>query len=201
MAVQEWVWIGFHIFVFIMLALDLGVFHRQDHIVSFKEAMGWTAMWILLALAFAAGLYAWRGPEVGTAFLTGYIIEKSLSVDNIFVLLTIFSYFRTPPRYQHKILFWGILGALVMRAIFILVGVALIQKFHWVIYIFGAFLIYTAVKMVRYHGEESRPEQNSLIRLIRRFIPMIPGGGSWEVFCVAWRTSHGHTTAGDASGR
>lgn len=172
MAAQEWAWIGFHLFIFIMLALDLGVFHRKDHIVSFKEAMGWTVTWIVLALAFGAGLYAWRGEEAGTAFLTGYLIEKSLSVDNIFVFLTIFAYFCTPPVYQHKILFWGILGALVMRAIFIFAGVALIEKFHWVIYVFGAFLIYTAIKMVRHHGEEIAPEQNPIIRLMRRLIPM-----------------------------
>jgi tellurite resistance protein TerC len=174
MTVESLSWLGFNLFVLAMLALDLGIFHRKPHAVSIKEAAWWTGFWITLALVFNAGLYAWRGPEAGTAFLTGYLIEKSLSVDNIFVFLTIFAYFKIPRIYQHKVLFWGILGALAMRAVFIFAGVALIQKFHWVIYIFGAFLIGTAVKMIRNHGEEIDPNKNPILRIFRRMIPVTP---------------------------
>jgi tellurite resistance protein TerC len=167
-------WIGFNAFVLVMLALDLGVFHRKPHAISFREAAGWSLFWITLALIFNAGLYHWRGAEVGTAFLTGYLIEKSLSVDNIFVILTIFAYFRIPQLYQHKVLFWGILGALVMRAAFILAGVTLIEKFHWIIYVFGGFLIFTAIKMVRHHGQEIDPDRNPIVRALRRLIPVTP---------------------------
>lgn len=167
-------WGGFNLFVLIMLALDLGVFHRKSHVISFKEATGWSAFWIGLALLFNAGLHFWKGGEAGTAFLTGYVIEKSLSVDNIFVILTIFAYFRIPQAYQHKVLFWGILGALIMRAVFIFAGVALIEKFHWIIYVFGAFLILTAIKMLRSHGQEIDPEKNPIVRFCRRLIPVSP---------------------------
>ncbi len=165
-------WIGFNLFVLVMLALDLGVFNRKPHVISFREAAAWSLFWVSLALFFTAGIYYFRGPELGTEFLTGYLIEKSLSVDNIFVILTIFAYFRIPPMYQHKVLFWGILGALVMRAGFILLGVALIEKVHAVIYVFGAFLIYTAIKMIRHHGEEIDPEKNLIVRFVRRVIPV-----------------------------
>jgi tellurite resistance protein TerC len=168
------IWVGFHVFIFAMLAIDLGVFHRKARAVSFKEAAGWSAVWIALALVFNVGLYFWRGSTDSAAFLTGYLIEKSLSVDNIFVFLTIFSYFKIPPKYQHKVLFWGILGALVMRAGFIFAGIALVQKFHWVIYIFGAFLIFTAVKMVVHHGQEMDPDKNPVVRFFRRIIPVTP---------------------------
>lgn len=168
-------WIAFNAFVLAMLALDLGVFHRKPHAITFKEAAGWSLFWVTLALIFNAGLYIWKGGEAGTSFLTGYLIEKSLSVDNIFVILTIFAYFRIPPVYQHKVLFWGILGALVMRAGFILAGVALIARFHWIIYLFGAFLILTAVKMVKHHGQEIDPDKNPIIRAFRRIIPVTPG--------------------------
>ncbi|MBP9707829.1 MAG: TerC family protein [Oligoflexales bacterium] len=176
-------WIGFNAFVLVMLALDLGVFHRKPHAITFKEAALWSIFWISLALIFNAGLYHWRGSVVGTEFLTGYLIEKSLSIDNIFVILTIFAYFRIPQMYQHKVLFWGILGALVMRAIFIFAGVALIQKFHWIIYIFGGFLIITAIKMVRQHGEEIEPDKNPVVKLCRRFIPVTPNlvGGNFFI--------------------
>lgn len=139
-------WIVFNIFVLAMLTLDLGIFHRKAHEVKVKEALVWSFVWIALALLFNLGIYFWRGPQTALEFLTGYLIEKSLSVDNIFVFLLIFSYFRVPALYQHKVLFWGILGALIMRAIFIVAGVALIQKFHWMIYIFGGLLILTGIK-------------------------------------------------------
>ncbi|HTE18058.1 MAG TPA: TerC family protein [Armatimonadota bacterium] len=168
---QIWLWVGFNSFVLLMLALDLGVFHRKAHVVQFKEAVAWSGVWITLALLFNVAVYFLRGPQAGLEFLTGYLIEKSLSVDNIFVILLIFGYFRVPALYQHKVLFWGILGALLMRAILILVGAALIKNFHWVIYLFGAFLVLTAVKMALQKETGVHPERNPLIRLLRRFMP------------------------------
>src|SRR5262245_33034474 len=167
-----WAWMGFTLFVLAMLALDLGVFHRKSHEVSIKEALVWSGVWIVLALLFNLGVYYWRGYEPALEFLTGYLIEKSLSVDNIFVFMLIFSYFNVPPRYQHRVLFWGVLGALVMRALLIIVGISLIQHFHWVIYLFGAFLILTGVKMVLNKDKEIRPERNPALRLFRRFVPV-----------------------------
>ncbi len=165
-------WILFNVFVLAMLALDLGIFHRKAHEVKVKEALVWSAIWIVLALLFNLGIYFWRGSEQALEFFTGYVIEKSLSVDNIFVFLLIFSYFRVDSLYQHKILFWGILGALMMRAIFIAVGVTLIQQFHWLIYIFGAFLILTGIKMALEKDKEIHPESNPLLRLFRRLMPI-----------------------------
>lgn len=164
-------WVLFNIFVLAMLALDLGVFHRKAHVVKIKEALVWSAVWIVLALLFNLGIYFWRGSEQALEFFTGYVIEKSLSVDNIFVFLLIFSYFRVDSLYQHKILFWGILGALLMRAVFIAAGVTLIQQFHWVVYIFGVFLILTGIKMALQKDKEIHPEKNPVLRLFRRFIP------------------------------
>jgi len=172
MSNQILLWIAFNIFVLAMLALDLGVFHRKAHVIKIKEALAWSAMWITLALLFNLGIYFWRGPETALEFLTGYVIEKSLSVDNIFVFLLIFSYFHVSSQYQHKVLFWGILGALIMRAIFIATGVTLIQKFHWVIYIFGAFLILTGIKMALQKDKKIHPERNPVLRLFRRFMPV-----------------------------
>ncbi|HEY8461290.1 MAG TPA: TerC family protein [Blastocatellia bacterium] len=165
-------WVGFALFVLIMLALDLGVFHRYAHEVRIKEAMIWSGVWVTLALLFNLGLYYWSGPQPALEFLTGYLIEKSLSVDNIFVFLLVFTYFRVPLRYQHRVLFWGVLGALIMRAILIALGLSLIQRFHWVIYVFGAFLILTGVKMVLDKGKEIHPERNPALRLLRRFAPV-----------------------------
>lgn len=166
------IWIGFNIFVLAMLALDLGVFHRKAHEVKVKEALIWSAVWIALALLFNFGLYFWRGPETALEFFTGYLIEKSLSVDNIFVFILIFSYFSVPAMYQHKVLFWGILGALIMRAILIAVGATLIAKFHWIIYVFGGFLIITGVKMALQKSTGIHPEKNPLVRLFKRFMPV-----------------------------
>lgn len=172
MVVDIYVWIGFLLFVFLMLALDLGIFHRKAHEVKIKEALIWSAVWISLAMIFNYGLYIFMGEQKALEFLTGYVIEKSLSVDNLFVFIMIFSYFNVPAKYQHRVLFWGILGALIMRAIFIFAGVALINKFHWIIYIFGAFLIFTGIKMLFHKDEKIDPEKNPLVRLFKKFMPV-----------------------------
>ncbi|MGE0020363.1 MAG: TerC family protein [Draconibacterium sp.] len=172
MEINGFVWAGFLLFVLLMLALDLGVFHRKSHEVKIKEALIWSAVWISLALIFNAGVYFYLGKEKAIEFLTGYVIEKSLSVDNLFVFIMVFSYFNVDTKYQHKVLFWGILGALVMRAIFIFAGVALIQQFHWIIYVFGAFLIFTGIKMLVQKNEEVSPDKNPLVRLFKRFFPV-----------------------------
>jgi tellurite resistance protein TerC len=165
-------WVAFNIFVLGVLALDLGIFHRKAHVIKIKEALVWSAVWITLALLFNLGIYFWRGPETALEFLTGYLIEKSLSVDNIFVFLLIFSYFGVPPLYQHKVLFWGILGALIMRAVFIAAGITLIEKFHWTIYIFGAFLILIGAKMALQKERKIHPERNPILRLFRQWVPV-----------------------------
>lgn len=172
MSTRILIWIGFNIFVILMLALDLGVFHRKVHVIKIKEALLWSGFWIALALLFNLGIYFWRGPEAALEFLTGYLIEKSLSVDNLFVFLLIFSYFDVPPLYQHKVLFWGILGALIMRAIFIAAGITLIQAFHWIIYLFGIFLIFTGIKIALHKEREIHPERNPVIRIFRRLMPV-----------------------------
>jgi tellurite resistance protein TerC len=164
-------WLGFNLFVCAMLALDLGVFHRKSHTVKWKEALAWSGVWIALALVFNAVIYFWKGGEAAMQFFTGYLIEKSLSVDNIFVFLLIFAYFRVPPGLQHKVLFWGILGALAMRAIFIFAGIALLERFDWMIYVFGALLIVTGIKMALQKGKELHPERNPMLRLFRRAVP------------------------------
>lgn len=165
-------WIGFNVFVLLMLALDLGVFNRKAHEVSIKEAMIWTGVWITLAMCFNGLIYYWQGEVKALEFFTGYVIEKALSVDNIFVFVLIFSYFKTPAIHQHKILFWGIIGALIMRAAFIFAGVALLEKFHWTIYVFGAILIYTGYKMLTQKEIIIEPEKNPLIKLFRRVMPV-----------------------------
>lgn len=172
METNAWYWIGFNAFVLIMLALDLGVFHKKTHEVKVKEALIWTAVWIALAMVFNAGIFHFFGKEKGVEFLTGYVIEKSLSVDNIFVFIMVFSYFQIPTKYQHKVLFWGVLGALMMRAIFIFAGVALISKFHWIIYIFGGFLVFTGFKMLFQEDKPIEPEKNPLIKLVRKILPV-----------------------------
>jgi len=167
-----WLWIGFNVFVLLMLALDLGVFHKKAHVVTIKESMTWTAVWVSLALIFNLGVWHYMGPQKGLEFFTGYVIEKSLSVDNVFVFALLFSYFAVPALYQHKVLFWGILGALIMRAIMIFLGAALITKFTWVIYIFGAFLILTGIKMIVKREEEIHPERNPLVRWFKKLMPV-----------------------------
>ncbi|MBI4278595.1 MAG: TerC family protein [Armatimonadetes bacterium] len=168
-------WIAFNLFVLGMLALDLGVFRRKAHAVTLREALAWSAVWIALALLFNLVIYLWQGPRAALEFLAGYLIEKSLSVDNIFVFVLIFSYFRVPGAYQHKVLFWGILGALIMRAVFIAAGVALIQRFHAVIYVFGAFLVATGVRMALQKDKEIHPERNPVLALLRRVMPVTDG--------------------------
>ena len=169
---QLWLWIGFNAFVLAMLALDLGVFHKEAHEVSMKEAGAWSALWVTLALVFNYGVYHFMGPQAGLEFLTGYLIEKALSVDNIFVFVLIFSYFNVPPRYQHRVLFWGILGALLMRGAMIAAGAALITEFHWIIYVFGAFLVFTGIRMATQTEHAIDAESNPVIRLVRRFVPV-----------------------------
>lgn len=166
------VWLGFILFVITMLVLDLGIFQKKAHTIKIREALLLTAFWISLALLFNLGVYWFKGQKAALEFLAGYLLEESLSVDNIFVFLIIFSYFRVPSQYQHKILFWGILGAIVMRLLFIVLGIALIHKFHFIIYLFGALLIYTGIKMARHNEEEIHPENNPVLKLAGRLIPV-----------------------------
>jgi tellurite resistance protein TerC len=169
---SAWAWGGFCAFILIMLSIDLGLFNRKAHSVRYKEAAVWSAVWVTLAMLFA-GLVFWHlGNQKGLEFLTGYLIELSLSVDNLFVFLLIFSYFKVPSKYQHRVLFWGVMGALVMRVTMIFIGAALIERFNWIIYIFGAFLIYTGIRMFREEETDIHPEQNPLVRLATRFIPI-----------------------------
>lgn len=173
MVQMSW-WIWFHVFVFIMLALDLGVFHRKEKEISVKESLIWTFVWIGMALIFNLGVYHYMGRQEASEFLTCYILEKSLSVDNIFVMTIIFGFFKVLPRYQHRVLFWGILGALVMRIVFILGGVSLIQHFHFVLYLFGAFLIYTGIKMLFSQEQEMDPEKSWIYRIAKKYFRMTP---------------------------
>lgn len=182
MATNIWFWILFNVFVLGLLALDLGVFHRNDHAVGMKEAGIWTVVWISLALIFNAGIYFFAGPEPALQFLTGYLIEKSLSVDNIFVFVMLFSYFNVPVVYQHRVLFWGILGALIMRGILIGVGAYLIAQFHWVIYIFGAFLVFTGIRMAVQKDEHVEVESNGVVKLLRRIMPITPNYHGHDFF-------------------
>lgn len=170
MTYQIWSFVLFNIFLMAMLALDLGVFHRKSHDVSVREALTWTLVWIAIACAFGVGVYFIEGSQKSLQFFTAYVVEKSLSVDNIFVIYMIFAYFHVPNKFQHKILFWGIIGALVMRAIFIVAGVALITKYHWVIYIFGAFLVYSGIKLMLPKKEELALETNIALKILRKFI-------------------------------
>jgi len=180
---NTWLWIGFNIFVLAMLALDLGVFHRKAHVVSIRESVVWTLIWIALAMVFNLGVAHYMGNTKALEFFTGYVIEKSLSVDNIFVIALLFSYFSVPAEHQHRVLFWGILGALIMRAAMIMLGAKLISEFTWIIYIFGAFLILTGIKMIVKREEEIHPEKNPVVKLFRRFVPVTNGfrGGKFFV--------------------
>jgi tellurite resistance protein TerC len=167
-------WISFTAIVLIMLVLDLGVFHRQAHIVGLREAGLMSAFWIALALLFNVGVFWWYGPQRGLEFFTGYIIEKALSVDNLFVFVVVFAYFAVPATLHHWVLFWGILGALIMRGLFIIIGAALLQKFHWIMYIFGGFLVFTGIKFMVQGDDEVQPERNPLYRLFKRVMPLVP---------------------------
>lgn len=164
-------WAGFVAFVLVMLTIDLGVFHRKAHEVSVKEALGWSAVWVALAVVFNVGVYAWFGPDRALEFTAGYLIEKALAVDNIFVFVIIFSAFSIPAIYQHRILFWGVLGALLMRAAFIFAGGAFLQRFHWAIYVFGGALAITGIKLLVQRDQEMHPEQNPLVKAVQRLFP------------------------------
>ena len=165
-------WVLFNVFVLAMLALDLGVLRRSAHVVKSREALGWSALWIALAAAFAVVVYFWQGHTATLEFVTGYVLELSLSVDNLFIFLLIFRYFRVPAEYQHKVLLWGILGALVMRGVFVVAGVGLIRRFHWIIYAFGALLVYSGIKLFGQKDARIHPDKNPALRLLRRFIPV-----------------------------
>jgi tellurite resistance protein TerC len=167
-----YLWIGFNLFVFLMLTIDLGIFNKKTHEIHIKEALIWTAVWVTLSLLLNLGIYFYFGLDKALEFLTGYLIEKSLSMDNIFVFVVLFKYFHVRPIYQHKILFWGILGALLMRAIFIFSGIALLNKFHWLIYIFGAFLVFTGIKMFGSKEEKVEPEKNPVLKLLAKLMPL-----------------------------
>jgi tellurite resistance protein TerC len=181
--VPLWAWGAFFLFITAMLALDLGVFQRDGHELKMREALAWCAVWFALAMAFNGALWWWRGAETGQQFLAGYLIELCLSVDNVFVFILVFAYFKVAPRWQHRVLFWGIIGAVVMRAVFILVGVGVIARFHWVLYLFGAFLVYTGAKMARPKKAEDEvdPAHNFAVRLFRKYFPVGPAfeGGNF----------------------
>ena len=165
-------WILFILFILLMLGIDLGIFHRKAHSVSFKESLLWTMVWMGLAMLFNALIYFWKGPDKALEFLTGYLIELSLSVDNLFVFILIFGYFHVASQYQYRILFWGILGALILRVIFIFAGAALLVKFHWMIYLFGGILIFSGYKMFFQKDKKVDPEKNPVLRLFKRFFPV-----------------------------
>ncbi len=170
-----WFWIAFSVFILFMLALDLGVFHRKAHVVTVKEALGWTGIWIALASAFGVWIWNSRGSSAGLEFFTGYLIELSLSADNVFVFSLLFTYFAVPRHHQHKVLFWGVLSALVLRFIMIWCGAALVERFLWILYVFGAFLIITGIKMIVQRETSADPGSNPVVKFFRRFIPLSDG--------------------------
>jgi len=165
-------WVLFNIFVVIMLALDLGVLNRRPHEIGFREAVTWSLVWVGLAAAFAGFVYFWHGRPAALEFVGGYLVEQSLSIDNLFVFVVIFRYFKVPAPFQHRVLYWGIIGALIMRGIFIVAGVGLIRRFDWLIYIFGAFLVFNGVQLMRQTEMEVHPDQNPIVRLLRRLMPV-----------------------------
>ena len=189
---QTYLWIGFNLFVLLLLVLDLGVFHRKAKVISVKEALAWTRVWVVMAFLFNIFVYYYFGEVKAFEFFTGYLIEKSLSVDNIFVIILIFSYFNVPAEYQHKVLFWGILGALIMRVCFILAGVELIHKFHWLIYIFGSFLIFTGIRFLVQNETKFDPEKNPVVKLVRKVFRVTPAFEKDKFFIkrdnVLWAT-------------
>ena len=188
-------WIAFNAFVLGMLAVDLGVFHRKAHEVSLREAAAWSAVWVVQAILFGALVYRYMGPQPGLEFFTGYLIEKALSVDNIFVFVLIFSYFAVPAKYQHRVLFWGILGALLMRGAMIGMGALLIARFHWILYLFGAFLVFTGIRMAWHDEQGIEPEANPVIRLVRRYLPVTPVYHGQRFFVRAPEASRGRLMA------
>jgi len=169
---STWLWVGFSVFILLMLSLDLGLFNRRAHAIRYREAWIWSAVWVTLAMIFAYLVFRYQGSQRGLEFLTGYLIELSLSVDNLFVFLLIFSYFKVPSKFQHRVLFWGVLGALIMRLTMIFVGAALLNRFHWIIYIFGGFLVYTGVKMFKQEEADIHPDQNPVVRMVTKILPI-----------------------------
>jgi len=165
-------WVLFNAFALLMLVVDLRVFHRPGHVIRFREALGWSAMYVAMAAAFAAVLYFWQGHQASLEFITGYVLELSLSVDNLFVFLLIFNYFAVHEEHQHRVLFWGIIGALILRGIFIGAGVELISRFHWVLYVFGALLVYSGIRLSISGGEQVKPEANPVVKVLRRLLPI-----------------------------
>lgn len=176
-AAPWWAWAGFHAFVFMMLALDLGVFNRRVHAPSVREAAVWSTVWISLALIFNGLIFQAAGSQKGLEWFTGYVLEKSLSVDNLFVFVLVFQSFQVDLRHQHRVLFWGVLGALIMRAAMILAGTALLNRFEWMMYVFGGFLIFTGLKMLIVKGEDTDPTQNPMVRAFKRLVPYDENGG------------------------
>jgi tellurite resistance protein TerC len=183
-------WVAFGAFVLLLLVLDLGVFNRKTHVIHFREALLWSLFWISISMLFNGWVYLDRGPEDAVAFFTGYLIEKSLSVDNLFVFVLIFKALHTPAKYQHRVLYWGIVGAFAMRAAFIFAGIAAIQAFHWTVYIFGAFLVVTGAKLAFQVEKEVRPEQNPVLRFAKRFIPVAEADTSAHFFVRLNRSLH-----------
>jgi tellurite resistance protein TerC len=171
---QTWLWIAFNVFVLGMLAVDLGVFNRKAHIITIKEALRWTVIVVIVAALFCGGIFRYKGHQAGLEFMTGYLIELALSVDNIFVFILIFSYFKVPAKYQHRVLFWGVFGALVMRGVMVGAGAYLIDRFHWIIYVFGAFLVFTGIRMALQEEMDIEPEANPVLKIIRRILPISP---------------------------
>ena len=184
MATNIWFWVGFNAFVLAMLSLDLGIFHRKAHVVRPREAGIWVGVWVTLAMIFAAGLWALHSTHAALTFVTGYVIEESLSVDNIFVIVLIFSYFRIPQKYQHRVLFWGIVGALIMRGTFIGLGTLLLARFHWVLYIFGAMLVVTGVRMAFKGDDDFNGEENPIVRMVRRVLPVTSEYNGQKFFSI-----------------
>lgn len=184
MNTQVALWVGFNLFVMAMLAIDLGLFHRKEHVVTPKEAGAWTAVWIAISLVFCAGVWRYSGREPALQWLTAYVVEYSLSVDNLFVFLMVFGYFRVAPEHQHRVLFWGIIGAFIMRAVLIIAGTALVREFNWLIYLFGAFLVFTAAKMLFAKEDDAAadPEQGLVVRFARRVLPVAPQGEGSHFF-------------------
>ena len=186
MAVHSiWLWVGFGALILTMLSLDLGLFNRKSHSVTYKESVIWSSVWVSLALIFAGVVFWHLGKQKGVEFLTGYLIELSLSVDNLFVFLLVFSYFKVPAKYQHRVLFWGVMGALVMRVAMILLGTALIKQFNWIIYIFGAFLVFTGIKMFSQEETDIQPEDNPVVKMVTRFIPITRHYEGKKFFTIA----------------
>ena len=175
MVFPVWAWVGFGAFILLMLVLDLFVLHRDAKEISFREAAILSAFWVAVALLFGIVVWIWAGPATAGEYYAGYIIEKALSVDNVFVFALIFAYFAVPMQYQYRVLVWGVIGALVLRVIFILIGAELLETYDWMVYLFGAFLIYTGIRMARHSNQEVHPERNPVLRLLRRILPMTDG--------------------------